>query len=105
MIAHNVYFILNDNSDATIQAMVEDCHRYLAHLPGVVFYAAGTCSDVERSVSDREYDVALHVVVKDRASLDAYMTAPKHVEFMNKHGGNWKDIRVFDSCVSSSPNI
>ena len=102
MIAHNVYFTLHDNSAAAVQAMVDDCHAYLAHLPGIVFYAAGTCSDVDRSASDRAYDVALHVVFQDRASLDAYMEAPKHVAFMDKHGDNWKDVRVFDSCVSTA---
>ena len=102
MIAHNVYFTLHDNSPAAVQAMIEDCHRYLASLPGIVFYAAGTCSDVERSSSDRDYDAALHVVFQDRAALDAYLTAPKHVEFMDKHGDNWKDVRVFDSCVSGA---
>ena len=100
MIAHNVYFTLGDNSPAAVQAMIEDCHRYLAGLPGIVFYASGTCSDVDRSSSDRDYDVALHVVFQDRATLDAYITAPKHVAFMEKHEANWKDVRVFDSCVS-----
>ena len=100
MIAHNVFFTLVDNSPAAIQAMIEDCHRYLAGLPGIVFYASGTCSDVDRSSSDRDYDVALHVIFQDRATLDAYMTAPKHVAFMEKHEANWKDVRVFDSCVS-----
>jgi hypothetical protein len=102
MIAHNVYFTLNDNSPAAVQAMVEDCHRYLAPMPGIVFYAAGICSDVDRSSSDREYDVALHVVFKDRASLDAYMSAPKHVEFIEKYQSNWKDVRALDSCVSGA---
>jgi hypothetical protein len=101
MIAHNVYFTLHDNRPAAVKTMVEDCHAYLAHLPGIIFYAAGTCSDVERSSSDSDYDVALHVVFPDRAALDAYMTAPKHVEFMDKHGDNWKEVRVFDSCVNA----
>jgi hypothetical protein len=102
MIAHNVYFTLHDNRPAAVQAMVDDCHAYLAHLPGIVFYAAGTPADVERSSSGDAYDVALHVVFPDRAALDAYMTAPRHVAFMDKHGDNWKDVRVFDSCVSSA---
>jgi hypothetical protein len=101
MIAHCVYFTLHDHSDTAIQGMVNDCHSYLAHLPGTIFYAAGTCSDVARSSNDRDYDVALHVVFSDRDAFDAYRIAPKHVEFMNKHGDNWKDVRVFDSCVSS----
>jgi len=99
MIAHNVYFTLNDSGPAAVQGMIEDCHRYLARLPGIVFYAAGTCSDVARSSSVRDYDVALHVIFQDRAALDAYAIAPKHVAFMDKHGANWKDVRVFDSCV------
>jgi hypothetical protein len=102
MIAHNVYFTLNDSSPAAIKAMIDDCHRYLASLPGIVFYAAGTCSDVARSSSDRDYDVALHVVFKDRAALDAYITAPKHIELMDKQGDNWKVVRAFDSCVSGA---
>ena len=102
MIAHSVYFTLNDNDPAAVRAMIEDCHRDLALLPGIVFYASGTCSDVDRPVSDTDYDVALHVVLEDRAALDAYMTAPKHNEFIEKHKPNWKNIRVFDSCVSGA---
>ena len=102
MIAHSVYFSLNDNSSAAIQAMVQDCHKYLSALPGIVFYSAGTCSDVARPVSDRDYDVALVVVFQDRPALDAYSSAPKHVEFIGKHERNWKTVRVFDACVSQS---
>jgi hypothetical protein len=101
MIAHNVFFVLNDNNAAAIQAMVSDCHGYLSRLPGIVFYAAGTCSDVKRSSSDRDYDVALHVVFHDRPALDAYLTSTKHVEFMKKYGENWKKVRVFDSVVTT----
>ena len=102
MIAHNVFFKLNDNSPALVQAMIEDCHRDLAPMPGIIFYAAGTCSDMDRSINDRDYDVALHVVFQDRAALDAYIIAPKHREFIKKFQSNWKDIRAFDSCVSGA---
>ena len=103
MIAHNVFFTLNDNQPAMVQAMIDDCHKYLAHLPGVIFYAAGTCSDVDRAVSDRDYDVgAARGVSGPCGALDEYMNAPKHVEFMDKHLGNWKEVRVFDWCVSGA---
>jgi SPX domain protein involved in polyphosphate accumulation len=100
MLAHNVYFLLNDNSPAAVKAMVDDCHVYLAHLPGIVFYAAGTPSDIDRPISDREYDVALHVVFQDSESLDTYLNHPKHVEFAGKYRSNWKDVRAFDSIVA-----
>ena len=99
MLAHNVFFTLDDNSPVAVQAMIDDCHVYLARLPGILFYAAGTCSDVDRSVSDRNYDVALHVIFQDRAALDAYSTAPEHIEFIKKRQSNWKNIRIFDSDV------
>ncbi len=100
MIAHNVYFRLNDNSGAAVQAMIADCHKYLSALPGIVFYAAGTPLDADSPTSDSDYDVALHVVFQDRPAMDAYMTAPRHVEFMGKYEANWKDVLVFDSSVS-----
>ena len=101
MIAHNVYFTLHDNSPAAVRAMIDDCHRYLADLPGIVFYAAGTPLDADPSSSDRGYDVALHVVFQDRAAMDAYMTAPQHVELIEKHESNWKDVQALDSRVSA----
>ena len=103
MIAHNVYFRLQDNGPAAVAAMIADCHKYLAGLPGIVFYATGVSADADRSASDADYDVALHAVFEDRAAMDAYMAAPKHVEFMEKHEANWKDVLVFDSSVGSAP--
>ena len=103
MLAHNVFFSLNDTSPAMIDALVADCHKYLARHPGVVFYAAGTLSDVDRPVSDRDYEVALHVVFTDRAALDAYAVAPAHQEFIAGNKANWKKVRVFDSVVSGPP--
>jgi len=101
MHAHNVFFSLIDASRPAVTALVHDCHKYLADHPGVVFYAAGTLSDVDRPVSDRDYDVALHVVFTDRAAHDAYQSAPAHLEFIARNKANWKKVRVFDSDVSA----
>ena len=99
MLAHNVFFALTDNSDAAKKSMLEDSHKYLAPIPGIVFYAAGTVSDVDRPVVVRDYDVALHVVFKDKAAMEKYLVHPKHLEYVDKHKSNWKGVRVFDSCV------
>jgi quinol monooxygenase YgiN len=102
MLAHNVFFSLNDASQSAIQALVNECHKYLADHPGMVFYAAGTLSDIDRPVSDRDYDVALHVVFTDRAAHDAYQAAPAHQEFIARNKANWKKVRVFDSDVGAA---
>jgi hypothetical protein len=101
MVAHNVFFLLEDNSDAAKQALMDDCREYLASTPGLVYFAAGTIAgDVESDVNDRDFDISLHCVFKDKAALDAYMDAPNHLDFLEKHGPNWKGIRAFDSYVN-----
>jgi len=100
MLAHNVYFSLNDTAPAAIDRMVAACHTYLKDHPGVVFYAAGSLSkDLTRPVNDLHFDVALHVVFTDRAAHDAYQTAPRHMQFIEENKAIWKRVRVFDSYV------
>jgi hypothetical protein len=100
MLAHNVYFTLNDNSEAARQALVAACKTYLTGHPGVVFFAAGTLQEeLSRPVNDRAFDVALHVVFDSLASHDAYQQAPRHLRFVGENKANWKQVRVFDSKV------
>ena len=101
MLAHNVFFSLTDDSPAARQELVEDCHELLAPIPGILSYAAGQLAeDLDRDVNDRDFDVALHVVFADRAAHDAYSVHDLHQKFVQKHMGNWKTIRVFDSYVA-----
>jgi len=100
LLVHNVYFLLHDRSSTAIDSLVAACKKYLDGHPGVVFFAAGTCSDLSREVNDRNYDVALHVIFDGRASHDVYQTAPRHLQFIAENKTNWAKVRVFDSdCV------
>ncbi len=100
MLCHNVYFSLNDNSDAARQKLVAACHKYLTGHPGVVFYAAGTLAPAySRPVNDRDFDVALHVVFESEAAHDEYQNAARHQQFIAESRDNWKQVRVFDSTV------
>ena len=101
MLAHMVYFTLKDNSSAAKEKLVAACKKHLSGHPGEVFFAAGTlCEDLKREVNDRDFDVALHIVFKDKAAQDQYQTAPRHEEFIKENRDNWKKVRVFDSYVS-----
>jgi hypothetical protein len=103
MLAHNVYFTLNDSTEATRQALVDACKKCLSKHPGVVFFAAGTLQpELDRPVNDRGFDVALHVVFDSLASHDAYQDAPLHLQFIAENKPNWKQVRVFDSSVASA---
>jgi len=97
VLVHNVYFTLKDNSAAAQANLIAAAKKYLSHHPGTVFFAVGTCSDLNRPVNDREFDVALHVIFETRAAHDAYQTAADHLAFIEENKNNWTKVRVFDS--------
>ena len=100
MLAHNVFFSLHDASDAAKATLVTACKKYLSAHPGTAFFACGTReADLQRPVNDLAFDVALHLVFKTKADHDAYQAAPLHDQFIAENKGNWKNVRVFDSCV------
>jgi hypothetical protein len=97
-LAHLVYFSLKDNSPAGIKKQLDACKKYLVDHPGVLFFAAGTRTlDLSREVNDKEFDVALHVVFRDRAAHDVYQKAPRHLQFIAETRDGWAAVRVFDS--------
>jgi hypothetical protein len=100
LLAHNVFFKLKDNSPAAVRKLVAACKKYLTNHPGTVLFAAGDLSDLSREVNDRDFDVALHLIFKNRAAHDAYQVAPRHEEFIAENKENWAKVRVFDSNVS-----
>ena len=100
MLTHNVYFSLNDASPAAKAKLVAACKKWLSGHPGTVFFAAGTLAEeCNRPVNDRDFDVALHVIFKDKAAHDVYQTAERHLKFIEENKDNWKKVRVFDSLV------
>src|SRR5206468_8798016 len=72
-LVHNVYFSLKDNSPEAKTKLVDACKKYLATHPGTEFFAAGTLAgDLKRPMNDRDFDVGLHLVFKNRAAHDKY---------------------------------
>ena len=103
MLAHNVYFTLKDASPAARRKLVEASKKYLAPIPGIVFFACGPLEeDLARPVNDRDFHIALHVVFRDRKSHDDYQNAPLHNQFIDECKPNWAKVRVFDSTVEGA---
>lgn len=100
MLAHNVYFTLNENTAQQRQHLTEDCYAYLKDHPGVVFFAAGIRAEAyNRPVNVVDFDVSLHVVFDSQKAHDDYQISPKHLEFVQRNKDNWKQVRVLDSLV------
>ena|SRR5947209_5199388 len=100
LLAHSVYFALQDNSAGAVARLLESCRKYLTGHPGQVFFAIGTlATELNRPVNDRDFDVALHIVFQDQAAHDRYQEAPRHVQFVEENKASWRKVRVFDSVV------
>lgn len=97
MLAHSVYFTLNDRSPEAAEALVAACREHLTGHPGEVAFSVGTLADYDRHVNDREWDVFLLVVFESRAAHDAYQTAPRHQQFVADNATGWAKVRVFDA--------
>jgi hypothetical protein len=98
MIVHDVYFSLKDASPEAKQKLVDACKKHLSKHDGEVFFATGPRADgLERPVNDRDFDVALHIVFKNKAAHDTYQDHKRHLAFINENKENWKKVRVFDS--------
>ena len=104
VLAHDVYFTLNDPSPEAREALVDACRQYLSGHDGTVYFAAGQRAEEKaRDVNDTDFDVSLHVYFESDAAHDAYQQAPRHLEFIEKMKSNWKSVRVFDSRVQAGP--
>lgn len=99
-LAHNVYFALNEPSEAARAKLIADCHKYLSGEPGIVAFAAGEIVESHaRDVNVRDWDVSLHIVFESKHHHDLYQNAPDHHKFIEENRQNWKAVRVFDTFV------
>ena len=104
VLAHDVYFTLNESTPETRQQLVDACQTYLSGHDGTVFFATGTrATEKTREVKDTDFDVSLHLYFRDEAAHDAYQEHPRHKEFIEKMKSNWKAVRVFDAWVRTGP--
>lgn len=102
MVGHMVFFTLKDSTPENREKLVGACDKYLADHDGTVYYSAGAIADdFDRPVNVRDFDVALHVVFKDKAAHDVYQTHPQHLKFIEENKDTWKQVRVFDSYIKA----
>ncbi|MEZ6142674.1 MAG: Dabb family protein [Zavarzinella sp.] len=102
-IGHMVFFQLKDASPEAQQKLVAACNKYLKEHDGVAYYSAGVRGkEFDREVNAQDWDVALHLVFKDKESHDKYQTHPMHLKFIEENKENWKSVKVFDSHIAPS---
>jgi hypothetical protein len=98
MLAHDVYFTLKDKSAESKRKLIAACKKYLNDHPGTVRFAVGQIAgEMKRDVNDRDFDVVLLIVFKDKAAHDQYSKAARHQKFIEENADSWAKVRVFDS--------
>ncbi len=102
-LAHSVIFALKDKSPSSRDQFVASCEKYLTGHRGTVTFAVGVIADdVVEPVSDREFDVTLHVVFENKGMLDAYLRSERHDQFVAENKDKFAKVRVFDSYLPIS---
>lgn len=101
-VAHMVYFKLKENTDDAKEKLVVACKKYLSRHEGTIYFSAGVLAkDLVRDVNDRDFDVSLNLVFRNKAAHDAYQTDPRHLEFIEENKESWSVVRVFDSYLAA----
>ena len=99
-VGHMVFFELKDKSPEAKKKLVDACYKYLKNHDGVLYFSAGPrAEDQKEPVSATDWDVALHIVFKDAASLKKYATHADHLKFIDENKAGWKGVKVYDSHV------
>jgi hypothetical protein len=104
-LAHSVFFTLKDRSPESRARFVASCEKYLTGHEGVLSFSVGTIAeDVVEPPSDREFDVALLVVFRDKHANETYQKSPRHQEFVAENKAKFAKVRVFDTYQSQAPS-
>lgn len=83
MLSHVVIFwIKPDAAPEAADQLLAGCHEYLKDIPGVVNFHAGKMISSPRAVVDQSYQVALNLILTDKAAEEAYQVHPRHLEFI-----------------------
>jgi hypothetical protein len=100
-LAHTVFFTLKDASPAAREKLVEACKKYLTGHRGQSSFAVGLRgAEFAREVNDAEFDVAIHMVFRNKEAHDVYAKHERHLKFIEENQENWKKVRVFDWYLS-----
>jgi hypothetical protein len=105
-LAHVVFFKLKESTSANKAKLIKACQEYLQGHEGSVYFAAGELAeDLSRDVNDKDFDVSLIIVFRNKAAHDTYQTHPRHLKFIENHAELWGKVRVFDSYLPPLPDL
>jgi hypothetical protein len=102
-IGHMVFFELKEKTAENKKKLVDACYKYLKDHEGVLYFSAGARGEeFKAAVNATDFDVALHLVFKDKKSYDKYLPHAQHLKFIEEFKDLWKGVKVYDSLIDAS---
>jgi hypothetical protein len=74
-----ICWLKNPRSDVDAQALIAESQGFVGVIPGLTQVTAGRALPSTRPAVDSSYDVAVVMMFKDAAALEAYEAHPEHV--------------------------
>ena len=101
---HIVLFELTDNSEESVQALMDGAWHHLSGIDGITHFEVGSRQGQREGGSVlTDYDVMLSVTFDTEEAHIVYDTHPDHMAFIGAFRGNWASVRVMDSDLSPEP--
>ncbi len=102
-LAHMVFFTLKTQTPEAREKFVASCQKWLAGHEGVDYFSVGTrAEDVVEGPSVKDFDVALHIVFKEKGARDKYLVHERHVKFVEENRADFAKVRVFDTYINAA---
>lgn len=101
--AHMFFFQLSDTSPELVKDFIELCVKYLSGHPGQEHFSVGCRAlNIDRPVSAKNFEIAIHMIFKDYATYVDYSKDQTHQEFITQSAGMSPERIVYDSFLQVS---
>lgn len=101
---HQVYFRLADRTPETFETFVQYCWDLLSQHEGLEEFTLGFRDvEMQRAVSDQQFDISMTMVFDRIESYNLYRQHPDHQKWITLAGSMSLTRRVFDSYLLAGP--
>lgn len=101
---HIVLFELTDNSEESVQALMDGAWHHLSGIDGITHFEVGSRQGQREGGSVlTDFDVMLSVTFDTEDAHIVYDTHPDHMAFIGAFRDNWASVRVMDTDLSPEP--
>jgi antibiotic biosynthesis monooxygenase (ABM) superfamily enzyme len=101
ILAHNVYFYINEDVTAEEQKQFEAGLKALLSIDEIQDAEMGVPAETEdRDVTDNNFVYSIFLQFETMEDYEVYAEHPDHLKFIEAYEHLWADVKVFDSEIT-----